>query len=35
MYRYAMGHPDGLPEDQVRGVMRDIVEGIQGIIAQN
>jgi serine/threonine protein kinase len=27
-----MGHPEGLPEDQIRGVMGDIVEGIQGII---
>lgn len=26
-----MGHPEGLPEDQVRGVIKDIVEGIQGI----
>ena len=30
-----MGHPEGLPEDQVRGVMRDIVDGIQGNITLN
>lgn len=29
LYRYVSGHPEGLPEDQVRGIMRDIVEGVQ------
>jgi hypothetical protein len=24
-----LGYPDGLPEDQVRGVMQDIVKGVQ------
>ena len=32
LFRYVMGHPEGLPEDQVRGVMTDIVKGIQGIV---
>jgi polo-like kinase 4 len=35
LFQYVLGHPEGLPENQVRGVMRDIVEGIQGIVTSN
>jgi serine/threonine protein kinase len=33
LHRYMASHPEGLPEDQVRLVMRDIVAGLKGSIS--
>jgi len=30
LHRYMEGYPDGLAEEQVRLIMRDIVRGVQG-----
>jgi serine/threonine protein kinase len=32
LYRYLAGYPDGLPEMEVRGIMKDLVDGVKCII---